>query len=81
MCSVFWADDGNLSYRESETRISQLENVLSERASTINMLQERLTTIDKTLKQQENLLVDKDKMYQKLVERDKKQREEWQKVI
>jgi hypothetical protein len=45
------------------------------------MLQERLTATDKTLKQQENLLIDKDKIYQKLVEKDKKQREEWEKVM
>jgi hypothetical protein len=45
------------------------------------MLQERLTAMDKTLKQQENLLVDKDKVYQKLVEKSKNQRAEWQQVV
>lgn len=82
MSSVFWFDDDdNSSHRENATQVSQLESVLSERASTINMLQERLTATDKTLKQQENLLIDKDKIYQKLVEKDKKQREEWEKVM
>jgi hypothetical protein len=52
------------------------------------MLQEHLTTVDKTLKQQEaktrdleNLLIDKEKIYQKLVEEGRKQTEEWIKVI
>jgi len=76
------------SHRENESRVSQLESVLSERASTISMLQEHLTTVDKTLKQQEaktrdleNLLIDKEKIYQKLVEEGRKQTEEWIKVI
>jgi hypothetical protein len=45
------------------------------------MLQERLTTMNEILKQQENLLTDKDKMYQELVEKSKKQREDLQKVV
>ncbi|GFG31367.1 hypothetical protein Cfor_06093, partial [Coptotermes formosanus] len=74
--------------RENESRVSQLEGVLSERAATINMLQERLTAMERTLKQQdakkgdlENLILEKDRMYQKLVEEGKQLREEWEKKL
>jgi chromosome segregation ATPase len=76
------------SCRENESQVSQLESVLSERAATINMLQERLTTMERTLKQQdakkgdlENLILEKDRMHQKLVEEGKQLREEWEKVM
>jgi chromosome segregation ATPase len=78
----------NCPCRENESRVSQLEGVLSERAATINMLQERLTAMERTLKQQdakkgdlENLILEKDRMYQKLVEEGKQLREEWEKVM
>ncbi|KAJ4444565.1 hypothetical protein ANN_06360 [Periplaneta americana] len=72
--------------RDSESRVNQLESVLSERASTINMLQDRLTTMDKTLREQQekkenlqNIIDDKDKMYEQLVEEGNKQKQEFQK--
>jgi hypothetical protein len=78
----------HFSYRENESRVSQLESVLSERAATINMLQERLTIMERTVKQQdekrgdlENLMLEKDRMYQMLVEKGKQLREEWEKVM
>jgi uncharacterized protein (DUF3084 family) len=76
------------SCRENESRVSQLESVLSERAATINVLQERLTTMERTVKQQdakvadlENMILEKDRMYQMLVEEGKQLREEWEKVM
>jgi uncharacterized coiled-coil protein SlyX len=76
------------SCRENESRVSQLESVLSERAATINMLQERLTAMERTVKQQdakigdlEDLILEKDRMYQMLVEEGKQLREEWEKVM
>lgn len=76
------------SCRENESRVSQLESVLSERAATINILQERLTMMDRALKRQdtkegdlENLILEKDRMYQKLVDEGKQLREEWEKVM
>lgn len=78
----------NYSFRENESRVSQLESVLSERAATINMLQERLTAMERTVKQQdtkigelENLILEKDRMYHMLVEEGKQLREEWEKVM
>jgi uncharacterized protein (DUF3084 family) len=75
------------SCRENESQVSQLESVLSERAVTINMLQERLTTMERTVKQQdakigdlENMILEKDRMYQMAVEEGKQLREEWEKV-
>jgi DNA repair exonuclease SbcCD ATPase subunit len=74
--------------RENESRVSQLENVLSERAATINMLQERLTAMERTVKQQdakigdlENLSLEKDRLYQMLVEEGKQLRGEWEKKL
>jgi uncharacterized coiled-coil protein SlyX len=76
------------SCRENESRVSQLESLLSERAATINMLQEQLTAMERTVKQQddkigdlENLILKKDRMYQMLVEEGKQQGEEWVKVM
>jgi uncharacterized coiled-coil protein SlyX len=76
------------SCRENESRVSQLESVLSERAGTINMLQEQLTAMERTVKQQddkigdlENLILEKDRMYQMLVKEGKQQGEEWEKVM
>jgi len=76
------------SCRENESRVSQLESVLSERAGTINMLQEQLTAMERTVKQQddkigdlENLILEKDRLYQMLVKEGKQQGEEWEKVM
>jgi uncharacterized coiled-coil protein SlyX len=74
--------------RENESRVGQLESVLSERAATINTLQERLTAMERTVKQQdakiadlENMILEKDRMYQTVVEEGKELREEWEKVM
>jgi len=76
------------SCRENESRVSQLESVLLERATTINMLRERLTAMERSVKQQdakigdlENLSLEKDRMYQMLVEEGKQLQEEWEKVM
>jgi len=76
------------SCRENESRVSHLESVLSERAATINTLQERLTAMERNVKQQdvkigdlENLILEKDRMYQMLVEEGKQLKEEGEKVM
>jgi len=52
------------------------------------MLQEQLTAMERTVKQQddkigdlENLILEKDRLYQMLVKEGKQQGEEWEKVM